>query len=71
MDRQPAVQAVLMMRCDHCTADAVVVAPGAEPVRELFMLRRPIADRCWCLQHAQAAGFPWLRSEAAKRGAAA
>ena len=64
---------VRVVTCDHCPAAAVVVSPGAEPVRELFLLQRPIADRCWCLACARAAGFPWLRSEAsaAKRGAAA
>ena len=56
----------MMPRCDHCEASAVVVSPGTEPTRDLFLLARGAADRCWCLVCAQAAGFPWLVSEAPK-----
>jgi hypothetical protein len=57
--------------CDHCALPAVVVSPGTEAVAcELFALSRPVADRCWCLVCAQAAGFPWLVSERGRRVAA-
>jgi hypothetical protein len=58
------------LRCDHCVAEAVVVSPGTEEVRELFLLARGALARCWCLTCAQAAGWPWLVSEAGKRVAA-
>ena len=35
--------------CDLCPAPAVAVSPGAEPVRELFVLARGEPVRCWCL----------------------
>ena len=38
-----------MMRCDHCTADAVVISPGTDEVRNLFLLAAGAPDRCWCL----------------------
>ena len=56
-----------MTTCDHCDASAVVVSPGTEAVVcDLFALSRPLPDRCWCMACAQAAGFPWLQSEAPK-----
>ena len=54
------------MKCDHCAADAVVIAPGSEAIHELFLLRRGVPDRRWCLSCAQQAGFPWLTSEVVK-----
>jgi hypothetical protein len=53
------------MRCDHCTAEAMVVSPGIEAPRvlDLFMEVRGAPMRCWCLACAMAAGFPWLASE--------
>ena len=50
------------MRCDLCPAEAVVFAPGSEPVHELFLLAREVPLRAWCLACAKAAGWPWLRS---------
>jgi hypothetical protein len=58
------------MTCDHCVAEAVVVSPGTEDVRELFLLARGTPTRCWCLACAQAAGWPWLVSETGRRPAA-
>jgi len=47
MDRSSDV-----LRCDMCGAPALAVAPGTEPVRELFVLdagapRRQWCERCW------------------------
>ena len=56
-----------MMRCDHCTADAVIISPGTDEVRNLFLLAGGAPDRCWCLDCARAAGWPWMESEAPKR----
>jgi hypothetical protein len=36
-------------RCDHCPADAVVVEPGSDEVRNLFLLQRAVPMRRWCL----------------------
>ena len=57
------------MTCDHCAAEAVVVSPGTEAPRvlDLFMEARGEPMRCWCLACAEAAGFPWLTSEAPTR----
>lgn len=37
------------MTCDLCPAEAVVVAPGEAEIREVFLLRREVPQRCWCL----------------------
>ena len=55
------------MTCDHCAALAEVISPGTEPVHELFLLAAGEKMRCWCLEHARAAGWPWLISEAPPR----
>ena len=55
--------------CDHCAAEAVVVAPGLEEVSTALglILAEGQPMRCWCLDCAHLAGWPWLESEAAKR----
>jgi len=53
-----------MLRCDMCVEPAVVIEPGSEEVRELFVLRRAVPLRCWCLRHWPAA---LARSEATTR----
>ena len=35
--------------CDTCGAPALAVAPGEAEIRELFLLRRAVPQRCWCL----------------------
>ena len=32
-----------------CGAPALAVAPGQAEVREVFLLRREVPLRCWCL----------------------
>jgi len=39
------------MICDQCTEPAMAIAPGTEPVRELFVLSDGAPLRCWCLCH--------------------
>jgi hypothetical protein len=39
----------LVRQCDHCELPAIIVEPGAEEVRELFLLKRGQPVRCWCL----------------------
>jgi hypothetical protein len=34
--------------CDRCGAAAVVVDPGSEEIRELFLLKRGAPVRHWC-----------------------
>ena len=51
------------MTCDLCPDPAVVFAPGSAPVRGgPILLSREIPLRCWCLDCAKGAGWPWLRS---------
>lgn len=38
-----------VVTCDTCGAPAVVVAPGEAEIREVFLLRREVPQRCWCL----------------------
>lgn len=38
----------LSYRCETCAAPAVVVAPGRDEIRELFLLVRAEPRRCWC-----------------------
>ena len=55
-------------RC-HCGAEAVVFVPGdAGEESDMFLLRRPVADRAWCMPCAVLAGFPWLTGD--RRGRA-
>ena len=47
-------------RCDLCDAPAIAVSPGAEPIRELFVLddgspRRQWCARCWPCRPLEAA----------------
>ena len=52
------------LSCDHCPAEAVVVAPGTEPDRlPLLLLSRGEPQRRWCLACARQAGWPWLDPE--------
>jgi hypothetical protein len=55
--------------CQECGGRAEVICPGDVEVRsELgILLRAPRPDRVYCLAHARAAGWPWLRGEAPAR----
>jgi hypothetical protein len=38
------------LRCDRCGSDRVVLlAPGAEELRDIFLLKRDVPVRCLCL----------------------
>lgn len=37
--------------CDQCPEPAIAIAPGTEEIRELFLLSRGVAMRCWCRDH--------------------
>jgi hypothetical protein len=39
------------MTCDICNAPAIAVEPGCEGERNLFLLRRPVPRRQWCISH--------------------
>ena len=39
------------MKCDQCTEPAMAIAPGTEPIRELFALTHGQPLRCWCWCH--------------------
>lgn len=52
--------------CDHCAEPAVVISPGSDEVRlrdHGFLIKAAVADRRWCMEHARAAGWPWLTCE--------
>lgn len=38
----------LVRQCDHCELPAVIVEPGSDEVRDLFLLARGVPPRCWC-----------------------
>lgn len=55
------------MTCDLCPAEAVVFAPGSEPVRDLFLLDAGEPLHCWCL-----ACWPYrAKSETPRNGSGA
>jgi len=37
--------------CDRCAEPAVVFEPGSEAIRDLFLLKRDVPMRCWCIRH--------------------
>ena len=39
------------MSCDLCPEAAIAIAPGSEPIHELFLLYRGVPIRCWCREH--------------------
>jgi hypothetical protein len=39
------------MTCDQCSEPAMAIAPGSEPVIDLFLLKRGAKMRCWCRHH--------------------
>jgi hypothetical protein len=39
------------LRCDQCAEPAFAVAPGDEPKRDLFLLKRDVPMQCWCQRH--------------------
>jgi len=39
------------MTCDVCSAPAIAVEPGCEGIHEMFLLKRPVPRRQWCLFH--------------------
>lgn len=60
------------MTCDVCASPTVFcISPGRDGLRHplLGQITRSVADRTWCEPCAVAAGWPWLSSERAKRGA--
>ena len=62
------------MTCDLCsTSEVAVIIPGsAEERSDLFLLRREEPKRCFCLDHAVAAGcFIYPSEKQPKRRAAA
>ena len=56
----------LVLACQECGAYPHVVCPGSDEVRAEIgvLLRAAVPDRVYCLEHARAAGWPWLSSEA-------
>ena len=53
-DAADAADAVLV--CDYCAEPAVIV-------RDIFLLRRGVPDRRYCMPHAVEAAWPFLNSE--------
>jgi hypothetical protein len=37
------------MTCDHCNQPWEVASPGAEEIRDFFLMRAGKPDRRWCL----------------------